>query len=281
VARRCFCGRSKAFPLCDGSHVSEAWRCAPGDSARVAFVAGPHLENLALRLAHEHGGLVARDAPVHAELGVVLTDGSDLDRLAPRIARVESGRRVVVAFGAPTQAPLDPDGVTLFVDDDDPIEGARAVSSVVGALLRGEQPPEHASARSLAPAFLSHAVLDEAELLPAVGYLRRRAGADLFLCADGIAPGADWHRTIADELAAREVFVLVLSKSTRESTFCAYETGQAIALGKRVRVVSLEPVPPPFYVQHLMVVDVQRLLLQKPWLDRGEALVEALLRVLA
>src|SRR5262245_25623928 len=128
MARRCFCGRSARFPLCDGSHASEAWRCASGDSARLAFVAGPHLENLALRLAHEHGGLVVADDPVRAELALVLTDGSDLDRLALRRAKLEADRVVSLGLGASARPALAMDDAAFFVDDEDPIEAARGAS---------------------------------------------------------------------------------------------------------------------------------------------------------
>ena len=85
--KRCACGRSQRFPLCDGNHSSEGWTCSTLDSLPVqrAFLAGPHLVNLAERLAHGMGGVAVgeRHDMVRAVELVVLRMGPMSPGYAP------------------------------------------------------------------------------------------------------------------------------------------------------------------------------------------------------
>jgi hypothetical protein len=129
-------------------------------------------------------------------------------------------------------------------------------------------------------AFVSHAVRDEALLLPVVDYLRRYFAADLFLCADSILPGSNWQDGIWKALQEQEYFIEILSEASRASHFCSFEIGAAYALRKPLRLLSLDGAPPPAFVQHIQVVDLPRLARQRPWLDVQDVLVDELLNVL-
>lgn len=285
MPRRCFCGRSSELPLCDGSHQAEGWRCRDEAPALACFVASGHLESLAERLAHEHGGraLPRGPAKVEAELAVVLSDGTDAEGLARALERVRAARTVVLSIGVPPTAACLRAHEHVVLADEDALGLARRASTCVAQLRRGASAPAatqpHAAA--LPRMFVSHAVLDEPSLAPAIEHLRAFYDAQVFLCADTLRPGDDWRRSIDAALREAELFVLVLSKASLKSTYCAFETGQARALGKRIAVVVFEPVPIPRYVEHLAALDLERLMLRKPWLDVTEALVESLVTLAA
>jgi hypothetical protein len=279
TAKRCICGRSRRFPLCDGAHASERWSCSALAGVRTAwcFAAGPQNENVAERLAAELGGVAGHttDAPVAAERLIAITEGYDLEHVRRLVARVDAGeRRALVIGGHEAAVAAALEGYTVSAIDAAGLELWPALLAAV----RGE--PRAAPARRLATAFVSHAVADEAELVGPVEYLRRVYAAELFLCADSIASGSVWHEAIAGELRARERFVLLVSAAAAASTFCAFEVGFAQALGRQLAVISLDGTRPPAYVQHLQLVDLPRQLAARPWLRRSEALTDALLGAL-
>jgi hypothetical protein len=276
VARRCVCGRSKAYPLCDGAHASLGWTCTPHDAGRPAwcFVAGPASHNLAERLAHELGGVALHRAPevTRAERLVVLLEGHEVDAIEASVARVEAPARQVWALGPEAVAAAGAlGGATVILI----AEEGRSLWNALLAAARGEAAATRAP--GLLPTFLSHAVADEPALAGPLERLRRVHRADVFLCADSIAPGTAWEETILRELIARPRFVLAWSEATRASTSCAFEAGAARALGRHVRLVGLDGTPPPAFLQHLQVIDVPRQLRARPWLGFDEALLSALL----
>jgi hypothetical protein len=132
----------------------------------------------------------------------------------------------------------------------------------------------------LPPIFLSHAVEDEAEVLPLVQHLRKHAGASVFLCADSIQPGTQWSPSIERELRGCGIFFMVISKASLQSQYCAFEVGMAVALEKPLALLSLDGSPPPAFVQNLQVMDVDRLNRRKPWLLPTEARIECALLAL-
>ena len=133
----------------------------------------------------------------------------------------------------------------------------------------------------LKSAFISHAVKDEALIMPVMDYLRTYFQADLFLCADSIPPSTNWQDTILAALQKQSYFVLLLSQATLASHFCSFEIGVAYALKKPIILLSLDRSRPPTFIQHLQSIDVNRLMQQKPWLDEQDILLDELLKSLS
>ena len=100
---------------------------------------------------------------------------------------------------------------------------------------------------------------------------------DVFVCGDSIPGGARWWDTILDALRQCDRFVLVLSEDARRSSWCAFEVGAAVAEGKPIQLIGLDGDPPPSFVSHLQMVDVPRMMRQRPWLSADDAIIEALL----
>ena len=279
--RRCICGRSAHLPLCDGSHAAEGWSCETLPAARHPriYAAGPHHHTVADRLAHaRRGGALHRlRGPVEAELLVIITDGADLDDLAPALARVRAERRRVVVLGADPAlvGAAFPGASVVWVPQAD--HPAVLWRQLVAALDQ----PEQARASTPAPTvFLSHATADETRLQPAIEALRR-VGVSVFSCGDSIPGGTRWWDHIRAALHAADRFVLVLSPAARASTWCAFEAGAAMAWDKPIQLVSLDGAPPPSFLAHLQMQDVGRIQALRPWLTADEALIEALLAPLS
>ncbi len=281
MSRRFICGKSQRFPLCDGTHAALGWKCEDQTALPAyAFIAGRHNENLAERLASELGGVAVHAVPeaVRAARVVLLVDAASLGEVRALADRVDAPLRRLVAIDldASLVAALFPGAEIATVSGDPPLRLWRAVRDAV----RGDAPAGRTGHR-LAPAFVSHAVVDEPVVLPTIGYLREHVGADLFVCADSIEVGARWFDAIVAELQARPTVVWLLSKDAAKSTFCSFEIGFAMASGKRVVVVSLDGERPPSFAQHLHAIDLQRRRAVRPWLDAHELLTEAVLDALA
>ena len=125
--------------------------------------------------------------------------------------------------------------------------------------------------------FVSHAVADEARLFPVLQALREQYGLELFVCADSIPSGHEWQQVIRAQLTQCDLFLIVSSKATVSSVYCAFETGMATALEKPVRVIHLEGDATLPYLSHVQASEIPRLLARKPWLTEDEALLDAVL----
>jgi hypothetical protein len=243
-------------------------------SAERCFVGGWHYSNLAERLASQVGGIVAHQhkGEIRCKELVILTDGSDLDSLIPVLSRIGAERQRILCIG------MNPAGVSSFFTPGAAIHGLEDGSltqlwrSALSAMASDAPVP-----MPLPPIFLSHAVQDEAQLLPVVAHLRRYAGANIFLCADSIEPGSLWLPAIQTELRRCSIFLLAVSKASKRSHFCAFEVGMAVAMDKRLSIVSLDGSSPPAYIQNIQAADVPRLQGRKPWLSHEEACIEAVL----
>jgi hypothetical protein len=152
-------------------------------------------------------------------------------------------------------------------------EVERVVGSVTGDLQFGR---DVARPR----VFLSHAVADEDRLLPLVEGLRRNYRLDIFLCADSIRYGEDWKETIRTEIDRSDLFLFVNSAAARKSTFCAFEAGMALALGRPTSLLNLDGAELPLFLQDLQASDVVRLRANRPWLSPSDAILEATLGLL-
>ena len=281
--KRCICGNSRLFPICDGSHRSKNWECRgrPGQVTEWCFVAGPHNENLAAKLSAEFRGVAADIASgeISAARLVVISEGTDLDTVVRLASRVNAPRKMVVAVNidAAMLAHAFPGWPIRAVQGGNSIELWQQIRSVCASDAKTSRPQP----MQLQAAFLSHAVADEPLIQQPIEYLRRFYNADIFVCADSVPSGAVWHEQILGQLKERDLFVLLLSRSSLSSTFSAFEAGHAMALGKTVALISLDGSPPPTFVQHLQMTDLERMRRLAPWLDPEEVLLEALLQILA
>ena len=281
VQKRCACGRSTTYPLCDGSHSSEGWRCSAVTEAPInlGFIGGPHLVNLADRLAHGLGGISVHSSGVSVRVNelIVLTDGSDVQWLRQHIRAVEAIRTRVIGVGVELQVLqwAFPTHTCVTVSDDQPT----ALWTNVVSAVRAQPMPQEQSVIVRPRVFVSHAVADEGQLYPVLNTLREQYGLELFVCADSIPVGEAWQDEIRRQLVACDLFLLVSSRSVMTSTYCAFEVGVATALEKPIRVIALEEDSTPAYLAHLQGMSVERLLMRKPWLMPDEALLDAILNV--
>jgi hypothetical protein len=89
----------------------------------------------------------------------------------------------------------------------------------------------------VAQIFLSHSSADQEQATRLLEWLRAQGFTSTFLDIDehcGIAPGADWERTLYRELSAADAVILILTKNWLESKWCFVEFAQARALGKAI-----------------------------------------------
>lgn len=273
--RRCICGRASSFPLCDGAHAVEGWTCTRTRTVShpQVFASGPAYHSVVERLAHAHraSALHQLRGPIRTEALVVVTDGTDHHHLRPALQRVDAETTRVLAVGAD---PLLLGGafpgaaIVPVAEADQPTLLWRNLS---GALHRAVPLPS-----GVVRVFLSHATADEPRLQPAIEALRA-LGLEVFSCGDSIPGGSRWWDEILSALRACDRFVLVLSPAARQSTWCAFEAGAAIALEKPLQVISLDGAPPPSFLAHIQMQDVPRVQVLHPWLTPAEALLEALL----
>ena len=273
--KRCVCGRSSRFPLCDGSHRDADWTCArPEASARWLVVGSQSLHSLVERLAHRLGGQAGwNDEVQRATDLVVLFDGTDAAVLKTQLESVQATRVRILCIGIAPHAASWAFGSAEVVRVP---EGSTGLFlHVEKALLDGASPATDAPPDPRV--FLSHAVADEPTLVEVVASLREGFGVPVFSCADSIETGARWHPEIMDHIQRCDCLILVCSEASSGSVFCAYEVGIAMALGKRVHLVGLDGTTPFLPVSHLQCESVPRLMARKPWLTRAEAILEAVL----
>lgn len=267
------------MPRCDGSHRQEDWSCAVPRATSVAsvVVAAAANANIAERLAHRLGGAALHrlEGAVEADRVIVVTDGSDLDRLLSALERVRAGSTRVLALGGdlPLLEAVFPEADVAPVPHAD--EAPVFWQHVVRALEGGEGVAARPRPSRLPRLFLSHATADEGRLAPTVSALRS-VGIDVFLCGDSIPDGTRWWDAILEALREADRFVLALSESTARSAWCAFEAGAAVALGKRIQMLGLDGTPPPSFLAHLQVHDVARARRLRPWLTDDDALFEAI-----
>lgn len=284
---RCACGKSRAMPWCDGSHNNEQWACEPQvhHSVNRAFYAPPALTNLAKRLAWRFDGeVISPGDKVSGKQLVVIDDGSDLNWLKQTRQDFEFEQSFYIgidftadilahALGFSHHLTLNGSLLDIFV----------ALESNLAPWFNGKSPvaEPHIQCEALKRVFVSHAVADEALLLPVVDSLRQLTELDLFLCFDSIEKGEKWRRQIDGALNKSELFIYVISKASVQSTYCAYEVGCAHSLNKPICLISIDGTLPPAYISQIHCIDIQREISAKPWLDVKSALMLELLNFTA
>lgn len=99
--------------------------------------------------------------------------------------------------------------------------------------------------------FVSYAHKDGAAVLPVLDYLVRR-GYNVWY-DEGITPGADWDRFLADKVAHCSCFLCFLSERSAASRECFKEMARAVESGVPILNVFLEPVLPPDSLREAMM----------------------------
>jgi hypothetical protein len=273
--KRCICGLSSAFPICDGAHGSKDWSCKfqPPTQVERCFLAGPHYVNLAEKLSFRFSGLAANkcEGRIKCSEVIIITDGGDIEYVTTELKRIKASELLVLAVGIPPEAlghRFPKSRIVPIQEFPLPALWHQAEKACMGDSIQ-------ASPNKPLDIFLSHSSQDENLLLPAINFLRKNLGFRFFVCADSIEPGSKWLPKIKAELQNSDVFIYVSSTSSNHSTFCAFECGCAMALGKNIRIISIDEVPPPAHIQDIQALELPRFMKRKPWLDFTQALIEA------
>jgi WD40 repeat protein len=108
--------------------------------------------------------------------------------------------------------------------------------------------------------FISHSSDDGVQSARLLEWLHAQGFTSTFLDFDeqrGIAPGADWERTLYRELSSADAVILVLTRNWFSSKWCFAEFAQARALGKAIFPVIESPAGETFVsadIQHLDLI---------------------------
>jgi WD40 repeat protein len=108
--------------------------------------------------------------------------------------------------------------------------------------------------------FISHSSRDGEQAARLLTCLHAHGFVETFLDFDkhaGLAPGADWERTLYREMVAAEAVILILTKNWFDSKWCFAEFTQARALGKAIFPLIEAPTGETFVssdIQHLDLV---------------------------
>ncbi len=112
----------------------------------------------------------------------------------------------------------------------------------------------------MAHIFISHSSRDTEQAARLLACLHANGFSETFLDFDkhaGLAPGADWERTLYREITGAEAVILILTKNWFESKWCFAEFTQARALGKAIFPLIEAPTGETFVssdIQHLDLV---------------------------
>ena len=108
--------------------------------------------------------------------------------------------------------------------------------------------------------FISHSSRDTEQAARLLTCLHANGFSETFLDFDkhaGLAPGADWERTLYREMTGAEAVILILTKNWFDSKWCFAEFTQARALGKAIFPLIEAPTGETFVssdIQHLDLV---------------------------
>lgn len=280
----CVCGRSNTFPVCDNSHNSEDWSCEVEIKwAKLGFCSSYHYQNIAHKLAASYPSSlwITNQIAAQVETLVIIVDVTDLEFAVTIRQQIQSKQCIFIMMGgkADLLLPHFPDCRIVSIDEKDIFQ---AYSHIKHALGSGEIETQINIVKKvpLHSAFLSHAVKDEALIIPAVEYLKRYFETDFFICANSIEPGTAWQTEIVAALKAQDYFIAFISEALVKSHFCSFEIGAAYALEKPIVLISLDGTLPPPFVQHLHMSDVKRIQQQKSWLEESDILLEVMLKIL-
>ena len=274
MKRRCYCGQSKSFPLCDGRHTDLGWSCNYSDEVDpVILMSGsPRSYNLAQKAANHFQGISMLNARrlMFCETFVYFCDGSDYGHWLNFSEKVSAERKILVNMGHHLPHPGDEDWLVYSLSEDE-IHPLIELDEIIKGRLNSL---ELETSKKI---FISHSVDDEAQLENIVRSLRRYLGWEVFVCSDSIRSGP-WFDQIKAELKNSNFQLFFISETTNRSVFCAFEAGLGLAWDKPIALVSLDGSKPPIYLQHLQMWDSVRLRQNKPWLNSEEILMDCVLK---
>ena len=107
--RRCVCGRSRRFPVCDGSHTEKGWSCAPAQvkTKDTVILSVSHYLSLAEKWSYRLGAI--HSSRVNEMLRCndlwIICDGTDFERLLVEKERILAARIHLVAIGCDPISP--------------------------------------------------------------------------------------------------------------------------------------------------------------------------------
>jgi WD40 repeat protein len=107
--------------------------------------------------------------------------------------------------------------------------------------------------------FISHSSRDAEQAARLLTWLHANGFTETFLDFDkhaGLAPGADWERTLYREMAGAEAVILILTKNWFDSKWCFAEFTQARALGKAIFPLIEAPTGETFVSRDLQHLDL-------------------------
>ncbi|PCJ21500.1 MAG: hypothetical protein COB02_02590 [Candidatus Cloacimonadota bacterium] len=279
IIKKCFCKKSKKFPICDGEHGQLGWSCNIDIEIDpdYAFFSNLSLENIGLKAANHFDGVsyVNPRKKVICQKAVYFSNGTDLEHFEKWKNKIDAQKYYIIFLNKSILRPkisLDWEVILLDSDCEHPmleLERFFSLGLVVNSLTT-----------ILDKVFLSHSVQDENSIHFVVEYLRKFLDVDIFLCGDSLQEGSLWFDEIESNLKGREHFILLNSAFVKSSVFCAFEAGMAKAFNKKISIISLDGSTPSAYFQHLHMFDIPRLQLQKPWLTHKEVLIETFFKIL-
>lgn len=274
IQKRCICGKSSQFPICDGQHGTLGWRCTPSTPQfhPKVIVSSPHYVSLAEELAFRHGFVSHHSHPeiLQCEELIIIHDNDELSALMRQLKYITHHKRRIIGIDCPPSPSLIemPTDLTFHVQS----MPLKSFLSAIDEALNAAQSITQSLPEQI---FISHAVADEPFILPAIERLRRQFHTNIFLCADTIPAGQQWHDHIEAALRRSQVLIALCSESFNQSPYCAYEIGFAAALGTPIRPILLYDQGPPAYLQQLNAPSIPRIQRNSPWLSVTDALSAA------
>ncbi len=282
---RCICGKSKQLPWCDGSHKEDDWACEVKTEQQLQLVImGPHsLTNLTKRLAWRFEATVYNhQQSLKGDTLIILDDGTGLASLPTILTGLTFEKIYFIGLGVDlSHAAVNLNLTDSTVVNIEPAKLFFEIETKVNQWLNGVQ--HHTPTMIPSPyknIFISHAVTDEALLVPVVTAARELTGLNIFMCFDSIQQGDKWRRKINSTLNEADLFIFVISKDSLRSTYCAFETGMALSQNKPIRLISLDSSLPPAYISHLHAIDLPRQMRNLAWLNLPSALLKNLLEII-
>ena len=269
--KRCICKRSSRYPLCDGSHTDQSWcgQPAPEQITRLV-IASPALNSLAEWWAAVINGKTITELTHTVRETVeeiwVLSDGVQLPLLKLLLEQIPHQNEKWVHTD---KSPIFPDGwMNLRTQSHHYLPSSFELTTLNPHSLAPIQPVAVQHKRI----FISHAVSDEAILLPVLEQLEGLYDLQFFICSK-IPSQSNWYSEIEQHLRACDTVWTFLSTGFSQSTFCAFESGMTRALKKNMVLFSLDGSIPPAYFQHLQMHSLPRIQSNSPWLSQTETLM--------